>query len=603
MLVGRLVLVWRLVGGDIARRKAQSTLLVVMIATTTTTLTLGLALHGISDNPFARTRAATRGPDVVAMYGVWGFSRPPGAFPGSLAQFESLTRAPGVVGSSGAYPVAFPSLTAHGLRVQVLAEGRDSERAAVDQPLLTAGRWVKPDGVVIERAFAEALGVHVGQSIGLGGRSFRIAGIALTTSQSVYPQGFGMVWLTSADTHRVEVEGHPAGYLLNLKLTDPRAAPGFAAGHSAPLASSQAWQAWSLESWQDIRAGDLKLITAEQAVLLTVSWLLAVLAIATIAVLVGGRMAEQTRRVGLLKAVGGTPRLIAMILLAENLLLALAASIVGLVAGRLLAPTLIAAGSGLLGTPTSSPLTLAHAALIVLVAVIVASAATIAPAVRGARTSTITALNDPVHPPKRRPWLIRLSVVLPVPLLLALRIMARRARRTVLAAVSLAIAVTMIVVTLIMQHDITTKNGATSSRHHAGMLPGTFIVDRVSHLVFLLSAIMIVLAAISTIITTWATVIDSQRSTALARTLGATPRQITTGLATAQLLPALAAACLAIPVGLGLYRLANHGGQVSAPLPWLLAVIPGTLIVVAALTAIPARIGANRPVAEVLRSE
>jgi hypothetical protein len=35
----------------------------------------------------------------------------------------------------------------------------------------------------------------------------------------------------------------------------------------------------------------------------------------------------------------------------------------------------------------------------------------------------------------------------------------------------------------------------------------------------------------------------------------------------------------------------------------LATVIPGTLIVVALLTAIPARIGANRAVAAVLRSE
>jgi putative ABC transport system permease protein len=39
------------------------------------------------------------------------------------------------------------------------------------------------------------------------------------------------------------------------------------------------------------------------------------------------------------------------------------------------------------------------------------------------------------------------------------------------------------------------------------------------------------------------------------------------------------------------------------PLWWLIAVVPGILIVVAALTAIPARIGARRPVAEILQSE
>jgi hypothetical protein len=44
-----------------------------------------------------------------------------------------------------------------------------------------------------------------------------------------------------------------------------------------------------------------------QLVLLTGSWLLGLLAIASAAVLVGGRMAEESRRVGLLKAVGGMP--------------------------------------------------------------------------------------------------------------------------------------------------------------------------------------------------------------------------------------------------------------------------------------------------------
>ena len=37
------------------------------------------------------------------------------------------------------------------------------------------------------------------------------------------------------------------------------------------------------------------------------AWLAGLLAIASVAVLAGGRMAEHTRRVGLLKAVGGTP--------------------------------------------------------------------------------------------------------------------------------------------------------------------------------------------------------------------------------------------------------------------------------------------------------
>ena len=49
----------------------------------------------------------------------------------------------------------------------VFAEGRSTAPAAVDQPLLTAGSWVRPGGVVIERTFADALGVSVGDRVDL----------------------------------------------------------------------------------------------------------------------------------------------------------------------------------------------------------------------------------------------------------------------------------------------------------------------------------------------------------------------------------------------------------------------------------------------------
>ena len=98
--------------------------------------------------------------------------------------------------------------------------------------------------------------------------------------------------------------------------------------------------------------------------------------------------------------------------------------------------------------------------------------------------------------------------------------------------------------------------------------------------------------------------IDARIATALARAFGATPRQITAGLTTAQLVPGLAAACLGIPAGLLLFQAA--GGQLNEavpPLLWLLAVILGTLITVTAVTFIPARIGARQAIAEVLRTE
>jgi len=126
----------------------------------------------------------------------------------------------------------------------------------------------------------------------------------------------------------------------------------------------------------------------------------------------------------------------------------------------------------------------------------------------------------------------------------------------------------------------------------------------VTHVVWILGAVLVVLAGINAIFTTWATVIDAQRPTALARALGATPRQISAGLTSAQLVAGLVAACIGVPAGLGLYQLA--GGNVAKANPSILllaAVLPCTLVAVALFTFVPARAGARRSVADVLRSE
>jgi putative ABC transport system permease protein len=75
-------------------------------------------------------------------------------------------------------------------------------------------------------------------------------------------------------------------------------------------------------------------------------------------------------------------------------------------------------------------------------------------------------------------------------------------------------------------------------------------------------------------------------------------------LSAAQLLPALPAAIVGIPAGIALYAAVSNGQTLTIPPAWqLLAVVAATLLVVAGLTAIPARIGARHPVAEILQSE
>ncbi|MEA2140579.1 MAG: putative transport system permease protein [Solirubrobacteraceae bacterium] len=596
-MLGRLLFVWRLGLRDIKRRRAHSALLVVMIAATATTLALALALRHPSNQPFGSTRAVSGGPDVVAEIA-------PGAARVSPRRFAPLMHAPGVKATAGPFPLASAVLTSDRAAVPVQAVGRSARRSGLDRPYLLAGGWVRPGGVVVERGLAAKAAVSVGGTVRLAGRAFRVAGIAVSTAQPFYPARVpGTVWLTRGDATSLASVARPLGYVMDFKLSDPATAEAFVRASAAETFARAAIaenQPFLLETSQDIEIADYKLVRLDRKVMTVGSWLLLMLAGASIAVAVGGRVAEQRRRVGLLKAVGAGPALIVVALVSENVLLGLAGAGVGLAVGSLIAPSLASPGPGLLGQAPPPNLSVGASVLVVVIAVALAVAATVVPAVRGARLGTIAALRAPVDPPRRHPWLVRISAVLPAALLLGTRLMARRVRRTALAASGLMISVATVVAALTVKHDL-----QVTARPGLGVgLFTTSVDDSASHVLFVLSAVLVVLAAVTATFSAWATVIDAQRSTALARAFGATPGQITAGLAAAQLLPSLAAACLGIPAGLGLYELA--GGKLSEarpPLLWLLAVVPGAVLTVAIVTALPARFGARRPVAEALRSD
>lgn len=63
---GRALLLFRLARQDIRHHFAQALLLVAAIAVATATITMAFALNGVNTNPYQQTKAATKGPDIVA---------------------------------------------------------------------------------------------------------------------------------------------------------------------------------------------------------------------------------------------------------------------------------------------------------------------------------------------------------------------------------------------------------------------------------------------------------------------------------------------------------------------------------------------------------
>jgi putative ABC transport system permease protein len=487
---------------------------------------------------------------------------------------------------------------------------------------------VRPGGVVIERTFAEALGVSVGDRLTLNGQSFTVAGIAVSAAVAPYPNicysgcaltGFlhgygigakdiGLVWMTEPAVTKLTSAADPlANYVLELKLRDPDQAQAFAnrytthgppGPHFSTPQNKPITQDLTFDTWQDLASSYGLVVTDEQSVLVPGAALLCLLALASVAVLVGSRLAENTRRVGLLKAAGGTPGLIAATFLAENLVLALVAGAAGLATGWLAAPLLTSPGAALVGAAGAPSLTPVMVVAVLGVALVVALASTLAPALRAARSSTVSALADSARPPRRHGTLIRLSSRLPVPALFGLRLAARRPRRAVLSAASVAITVCGIVAVLAFHATVS----RTATGGSAGGLTNP-VVSRDEQVLTVITIMLVTLSALNAIFTAWATVLDARRPAALMRALGARSGQVSTGLLAAQVLSALPGAILGVPLGIVLFK-AVGGHQTAPPSAlWVVAAVLGTLLAVAGLTAVPAKIGARTPAPQILQSE
>ena len=587
--MGRVLLVVRLVLADVRRHKAHAAMLVLAVTAAVATLALGLSLNGACQALYRQTRAATGGPDVVALA--------PDSGPDATRELESLATHPEVVGHNGPYAVVYSDLAVHGRSSGVVVHGASLTPGPINRPLVTSGEWIRPGGAVVERGLATALGVKVSDRVTVSDRRYPVVGIAVTAATSIYPWAAGigplggpsdpsgLVWMTAKDASALAGRDLTVTTAMDLKLRDPSATNAFRSSLRSPTTRL------TLHSWQFIARQDTVILSGTEPILVVGGWLLGFLAITGVAALAAGRIVEQTRRAGLLKAIGATPGLIAAVLLTEFLALAVLAQVLGLAAARLVEPTIANPTASLIGRIVGPDGTTLVATTLLVLAV--ALLTMLPPTVRALRTATVSALTSPAQYPRHRPLLTTLSAVLPTSLLVGLRLTARRPGRAVLHAFSTAATVTGITGLLI---------GIAQPVRPYAALPN--IRDEQNYRLLLAVTVMLVaLAIVNTIAITWMTAMESRVSMAVTRALGATPGQVSAGLSFAQLLPAVPGAVAGVYLGIFLFGIFSVGQIAMPPASWLLAAVLATLFATAALTALPARFAARHPVARTLSTE
>jgi putative ABC transport system permease protein len=476
-------------------------------------------------------------------------------------------------------------------------QGRDRSASSVDRPEVVSGHWIGRDGLVVERAFAQALGLSVGQRVVRGSRPQRVVGIAVSAALPPYPQLCtvgcilerpawfsaepGLVWTSRATAESLASAREPIVLFQYLRLRDPASAPHFVRRHGG-------------DSWQSIAARQAEQVRNERAVVVFGSTMLVILALATLGVLVGARMSDEVRRVGMLKAAGAGPGFVTGVLLVSYVGIALVSSIVGLLVGKLLAPRLIGLSAGLLGQVGATVLTPADALVVVGTLVAMVLLASVLPAWRASRTSTVGALAASGRAPRRRGHLVAASSRLPAAGLLGIRLAARRPRRTVLTAVSIAVVACAGVVVLLAQ------SGLHAERGNAGG-PADPQVAQLHTVMTAMTLLLATLAAVNLLFVTRASAADARRPLAVVRALGVTPAEAVVALGLGQLIPATVGLVVGGAAGDLVYRALSPSHSPTLPLADLLGLALLTLVLTSGLAAVPARLEIRRPLVETLR--
>jgi putative ABC transport system permease protein len=523
----------------------------------------------------------------------------------SEANARKVATVPDIAEVDEPAPYLNASMTYEGRHVIATLIGL-TEWPTINIPLLTEGERLGGDGIVLERSFARTLGAQIGSIVefkaGDGLLRLPVTGIAISPSQSRYPrQNPGLGWVTETSLSQITPDpsywrGQLPRWQTAIRLADPALTSAFANHARQTLASTLL----EYYTWQEFRFDALMDTITTSIILSTYTVLLLIVLYLVTAILVSERAIQQYREIGLLKAVGLTPNQIGAIFLLESASLGIVAVLMGCLLGTILAPVLAApSAETLIDSPAMTPdirLFLITAVVILPVLLISAVLSTL----RSTRFSVLQTLRAGASLPVSPSRLVHTIARSPLPLPITLGVKELLARRKRAFGLMSTIAVTgaVMVVTLTLQANI-------NARPFGSDIPKEF------PLLFYTLDIVLMLVMISMLIAVaFLSVRERTRDFGILKTIGLTPGQIAFSIVSTQVVLAIIASALSIPLGIALfyalYALATGTTDDPAQLApwWWLVLIPAGGVLLATLaTILPARIATKSTSAAALRYE
>ncbi|GAA3133960.1 hypothetical protein GCM10020001_065600 [Nonomuraea salmonea] len=418
----------RWIRADLRARRGQAALTVLAVAGIVAALITAATLLEDGTNPWRSLFAQTDGAHV------WLYTKDSPQV--ALGGIEGVTQ------TAGPYRSAPVTVAQNGKKEPAALRAMPATPPAVAHPVVAEGRWLdpsQPDGVVVERSFADSLGLRIGAPfsiIALSGQrhTLYVRGIADSAEQGFYPEWTpGLAYVLPLMLDRIEPMLGRSEWVTGLRLTDAEASQVVSQRVVVMLED----RLQRVYTWREVRAAmelDNRLLGTLLALFGVVGIVAAALALANAA---GGRVLGQLRDLATLKSMGFTRGQLALLLLVEHGALGLLGVAIGTVAGwgvmaAVLGPTSVA--------PIPVLAIVAGTALLVLAAVGV-------PAWRGGRTPPIPAA--PAAPPSGRlSRLARLALLVRLPPALVLGTRDAFTRRVPAFLTAFGLAVPMMMITI-----------------------------------------------------------------------------------------------------------------------------------------------------------
>ncbi|MER7722406.1 FtsX-like permease family protein [Streptomyces sp. NPDC096323] len=396
----------RVVRSGVGRRWVQTTVIAIATVMAVASAVVAGSLMVAADAPFDHAFAKQHGAHITAQFD------PAKA---TAAQLRETGRLPGISASAGPYPTTTirPVDERGGHMTGLTLVGRTGPHSTVDDLNLKSGRWPeKPGEIVLTASVAGPafdLGMVLKASDAADSPSLTVVGLAISAGRTAD------AWALPAQITALASTDSPVTsqmlYRLDSAGTKQKIADGrkqlAAALPSGALAGSQSW----LDTKRDADRGAAPTIPF----LIAFGVLGIIMSVIIVGSVVSGSVGTGLRRIGILKAIGFTPREVVRAYLAQALIPAGTGIALGVVLGNLLAMPLLADTESVYGTASLSVAWWVDV-LVVAVTTLVVGVAALVPALRAGRLRTVEAIAVGRAPRTGRgQWAHRAAGKLPLP--------------------------------------------------------------------------------------------------------------------------------------------------------------------------------------------